>query len=43
MAKKRKTSRVAQRTKFRKAAKKCKGKKIQAFRACMRRELKKKR
>ncbi len=39
---KRKTSRVAQRTKFKKAAKKCKGKKIKAFRACMKKELKKK-
>ncbi len=39
---KRKTSRVAQRTRFKKAAKKCKGKKIKAFRACMKRELKKK-
>ena len=30
-----------QKAKFKKAAKKCKGKKIKAFRACMRRELKK--
>ena len=41
MAKK-KTSRVAQRAKFKKAAKKCKGKKIKAFRLCMKKELKKK-
>ncbi len=41
MAKKKK-SRVAQRARFKKAAKFCKGKKIKAFRACMRRELKKK-
>ena len=41
MAKKTK-SRVSQRAKFKKAAKKCKGKKIKAFRACMRKELKKK-
>jgi len=34
-------SRTSQKTKFRKAAKKCKGKKIKAFRLCMRRELKK--
>ena len=39
---KRKTSRVAQREKFKKAAKKCKGRKLKAFRACMRTELKKK-
>ena len=31
-----------QKAKFKKAAKKCKGQKIKAFRACMRRELKKK-
>lgn len=42
MAKKRKTSRVAQRARFKKAAKKCKGKKIKAFRACMKKALKKK-
>ncbi len=42
MAKKKKTSRVAQREKFKKAAKKCKGKKIKAFRACMKKALKKK-
>lgn len=36
-----KTSRVKQRAKFKKAAKKCKGRKLKAFRACMRRELKK--
>ena len=40
---KRKTSRAAQRAKFKRAAKKCKGKKIKAFRLCMRRELRKKR
>jgi len=40
--KKRKTSRTAQRARFKGAAKKCKGKKIKEFRACMRRELKKK-
>ena len=40
--KKRKGSRVSQRAKFKNAAKKCKGKKIKAFRACMKRELKKK-
>ena len=38
-----KTSRVAQRLRFKKAAKLCKGKKIKAFRLCMKRELKKKR
>jgi len=38
MAKKK--GRAAQKTKFRKAAKKCKGKKITAFRACMSKELK---
>lgn len=43
MAKKKKTSRVAQRTRFKNAARKCKGKKIKAFRACMKKELKKKR
>ena len=32
-----------QKAKFKSAAKKCKGKKIKAFRICMRRELKKKR
>ena len=42
MAKRRKkSSRVSQRARFKGAAKKCKGKKIKAFRACMRRELKK--
>ena len=41
--KKRKTSRAKQREKFRRAAKRCKGKKLKAFRLCMRRELKKKR
>ena len=40
---KRKTSRVAQRARFKKAAKKCKGRKLKAFRACMKKELKKKR
>ncbi len=40
MAKKK--SRVAQRAKFKRAAKKCKGKKLKAFRACMRKALKKK-
>ena len=39
---KRKTSRVAQRARFKKAAKKCKGRKLKAFRACMKKELKKK-
>ena len=38
-----KTSRASQRAKFKKAAKKCKGKKIKAFRACMKKALKKKR
>jgi len=33
--------RRAQQTRFRRAAKKCKGKKIKAFRACMRSALKK--
>ena len=37
-----KMSRTTQRAKFKKAAKKCKGKKLKAFRSCMRRELKKK-
>jgi len=32
---------TAQKTKFRKAAKACKGKKITAFRACMKSKLKK--
>lgn len=36
-------SRTSQKAKFKRAAKKCKGKKLKAFRACMRRELKKKR
>ena len=36
-------AKINQRAKFKKAAKKCKGKKIKAFRACMKRELKKKR
>ena len=40
---KRKTSRVAQRLRFKRAAKRCKGKKLKAFRSCMKRELKKKR
>jgi len=34
-------SRTAQKAKFRAAAKACKGKKIAAFRACMRSKLKK--
>ena len=34
-------SRASQRAKFRSAAKACKGKKITAFRACMRKKLKK--
>jgi len=34
-------SRTAQKAKFRKAAKACKGKKIAAFRACMSKKLKK--
>lgn len=41
---KRKRSRkgsVSQKARFKKAAKKCKGKKIKAFRACMRKALKK--
>ncbi len=37
-----KTSRIAQQARFKKAAKKCKGKKIKAFRACMKKALKKK-
>ena len=39
---KRKTSGAAQRIKFRLSAKKCKGRKIKEFRACMKKELKKK-
>ncbi len=43
MAKRRKTSKSSQRARFKKAARSCKGKKITAFRACMRKKLKKRR
>jgi len=36
-------SRTSQKAKFKRAAKKCKGKKLKAFRACMSKALKKKR
>jgi len=36
-----KRGKTAQRDRFRRAAKKCKGKSLKAFRACMKRELKK--
>jgi|CXWL01.1.fsa_nt_gi hypothetical protein len=39
--KKRKGGKMAQRAKFKKAAKACKGKSLRAFRACMRAKLKK--
>jgi len=39
---KNKMAKTNQKAKFKRAAKKCKGKKIKAFRACMKRELKKK-
>ena len=34
-------SRVAQRAKFKRAAKSCKGRKLKAFRSCMKKALKK--
>ena len=41
MPKRKKTSATRQKAKFRAAAKKCKGLKLAAFRACMRKALKK--
>jgi len=38
-----KKGRASQKAKFKKAAKKCKGRKLKAFRACMKKALKKKR
>ncbi len=38
---KRRKGRTAQRARFKRAARKCKGKSLRQFRACMRRELKK--
>jgi len=40
MARKKRGGKSSQKAKFRKAAKACKGRKIKAFRACMRQHLK---